>query len=458
MLLTIVYDRFAAESPLTLMTRMTLEHTFSAPARDAVFEQTRAAQYTRALTFSAVVDLMGLVVTGVRPSVNDAYHAVRHRRPVSLTAVYDKLQGLELPVATAMVHHVATRAGAVIEALGGALPAPLPGRRVRILDGNHLAATERRLAVARGSHAGPLPGLALVVLDPQHGVPVAVVPCEDAYTQERALWPQLAPLITAGDCWLGDRNFCTVGWLFTLHDRHATSVIREHANLPLRVTSRRKFVRRIDDGRVYTEWAEVCDEDGRVLRLRRITLVLDRPTRDGDREIRVLTTLPVREADAAKVLALYRRRWTVEKAFFEMATILDAELKPLGYPRAALFGFCVGLVAYTMVATLRAALRAQHGADLIEATVSNDHIATDVRAGWHGLTIMTTDADWEPYRTMPASELAAELKALAAHVRLGQIARKPRGLKKPVPPRTRFRDRPHVSTQRLLEGTPQSSS
>ena len=35
---------------------------------------------------------------------------------------------------------------------------------MRILDGNHLAATQRRLGVTRGHTAGPLPGQSLVVL------------------------------------------------------------------------------------------------------------------------------------------------------------------------------------------------------------------------------------------------------------------------------------------------------
>jgi len=41
----------------------------------------------------------------------------------------------------------------VIAAMGGQLPELLPGYRVRILDGNHLAATDRRLKVIRRSKA-----------------------------------------------------------------------------------------------------------------------------------------------------------------------------------------------------------------------------------------------------------------------------------------------------------------
>ncbi len=44
---------------------------------------------------------------------------------------------------------------------------PLPGYNVRILDGNHMRRTQRRLEVLHTVNAAPLPGHSLVVLDPQ---------------------------------------------------------------------------------------------------------------------------------------------------------------------------------------------------------------------------------------------------------------------------------------------------
>ena len=70
----------------------------------------------------------------------------------------------------------------------------LPGYRIHVLDGNHLAATERRLAVLRGCAAGPLPGHSLIVLEPEVGLVVQMVACEDGHAQERTL---LEPVIAA---------------------------------------------------------------------------------------------------------------------------------------------------------------------------------------------------------------------------------------------------------------------
>ena len=82
--------------------------------------------------------------------------------------------------------------------------------------------------------------------------------------------------------------------------------------------------------------------------LRRVTVELYRPTRDGETEIHVLTNLPKR-IGALRVAEVYRQRWTIEIAFHELAQNLEGEIETLGYPRAALFGFCMALVCYNVL-------------------------------------------------------------------------------------------------------------
>jgi len=116
-----------------------------------LFEEHADRQYTRSLLFSTMVDLMGVVVSKSRPSIHAAFQEVSETLPVSLAAVYDKLNGLEPQVTSALVRHTADKLAEVIVAMKGGLPPLMPGYRVRILDGNHLAATERRLKVLNRS-------------------------------------------------------------------------------------------------------------------------------------------------------------------------------------------------------------------------------------------------------------------------------------------------------------------
>ncbi len=161
MLLSKVLDRFVEKTPVSVMARAAMEHALAPEALDALFEEHADKQYTRELLFSSMVDLMGVVVSKVAPSVHAAYQAVAETLPVSLASIYNKLNNLEPSVTSALVRHTAERLTPVIATMGGQMPALLPGYRVRILDGNHLAATERRLQVLRQSKAGPLPGHAL---------------------------------------------------------------------------------------------------------------------------------------------------------------------------------------------------------------------------------------------------------------------------------------------------------
>jgi IS4 transposase len=118
--------------------------------------------------------------------------------------------------------------------------------------------------------------------------------------------------------------------------------------------------------------------EGQTLRVRRVTVVLDVPTTDGDTEIHIVTNLPAKKADALAIAELYRRRWTIEGRFYEVTQTLNCEPNTLGYPQAALFAFCLALVASNAVALLRASLRAVHEQNAVEE-MSRYYVALEVR-------------------------------------------------------------------------------
>lgn len=49
---------------------------------------------------------------------------------------------------------------------------------------------------------------------------------------------------------------------------------------------------------------------------------------------------------------------------------LNSEINTLGYPRSALFGFCITLVAYSVMSVVIAAIGSEHGADFVDKNVS----------------------------------------------------------------------------------------
>ena len=72
---------------------------------------------------------------------------------------------VELCVSAEFVRDAARQAAPVLDALQAELPPLVPGYRMKILDGNHLAASKHRIEALRQTWAAPLPGYILVVLD-----------------------------------------------------------------------------------------------------------------------------------------------------------------------------------------------------------------------------------------------------------------------------------------------------
>jgi IS4 transposase len=453
-----VFERFLAMSPLSVMARATVEHAFSPEALDDLFEQTAQLGYTRELLFSTTVDLMSLVACGQSPHVQAAFQHLQERVPVTLKSVYEKLQNIEPVVSAGFVHHVAGRCQGLIEELGGACRALLPGRRVRIIDGNHLAATQKRLKVLRGHSAGPLPGQSLAILDPALMLVTDLVPCEDGHTQERALLDQVLPLVCARDVWVADRNFCTVDFLVGIKERPACFVIRRHGNLTVEATTDYGPEVETETGWVSERAVWICRGDERVLEARSVRVRLREATEDGDTEVEILTNLPAEEVSAWKVALVYLNRWKIEGAFHELTVALNCELETLGYPKAALFGFAVAVAAYNVLAVLKAAMRAVHGEERVRQEVSGYYMALEWSMVCPGMMIALPAEEWVVFGRMPVKQLAAYLRDWATRINMKKIKKAPP--RKPTKNKTpRIQDdSPHISTARLLEEARKKSS
>ena len=442
------FDAFIQGRPIGVMARAIIEKLFDANRLDALFERTAERQYQRQLLFSSVVALMHAVVLGVEPSVYAAYRHRRHTLKVSDQAVYDKLDGMELGLSAALVRDSAQQAAPVIDQLKARRKPWLRGYRVRILDGNHLSATEHRLEELRTTWAAPLPGKILVVLEPETGLASDVFLTPDGHAQERSLLDEVLQTVREHDLWIADRNFCTLKFLLEIARKNGFFVVRQHGQVEGKLLGKRRFAAVGPTGRVYEQAIELT-LGGETLKLRRITIELTKATRDGDTALHLLTNLPKGKASARKVSELYRQRWTIETLFLEVTQTLACEIDTLCYPKAALFVFCLALLAANAVAVLKAALRATHGEEEADA-LSGYYLALEIQQVHEGMMIALPPASWKVVSGMNVPIFAKLLKQIAAHVDLAMYRKSPRGPKKPPPPKSRYRNGGHVSTHKLL--------
>jgi IS4 transposase len=441
--------------PLGILVRGTLEWLLDETTLERLFRQKAAEQYTRELTLSALVGLLIQVSAGLRASVFAAYKADQHRPEPTIStsyqALYGKLGRMEPAVAEALVRHSAEKLGTLVQRMPAATDDLLPGYRLRILDGNVLTGTDRRLSALRCWLNACLPGKSLVVYEPTLGLVTDLVLCEDAYTQERALLIQVVDRLLARDVVVADRNFCTTRFCFGVAKKRAFFVVREHArNVPWQSVSALEKRGQTETGTVYEQRVRVIDPDsGEHLILRRIELRLFQKTRDGERTIALLTNLPD-EVTALQIATLYRERWTIEKQFHFLTESLHCEIPGLGKPRAALFMFAMSLVASNALAVVRGSLREAHGRD-VEQEISGYYLADEIAADYRALQKYLPDDQWSGWRILTHKHLVRLLVEVARQVNVGALTRSRRGPKKPPAVKPVYNKKhKHFSTARLI--------
>ena len=441
-----IFERFVENTPLTVMVRAILERSFAPEALDALFEKTAEKQYNRDLLFSTVVGLMSLVVFGMYPSVSAAYKGFEKVIGVSKVSLYGKINGLEPKLAQALVRYSSEQLLSVRSEFPAANLAILPGYEIRIIDGNHIGSTEHRLKVLRPESAGALPGQTLVVLDPQRELVVDVFPEEDGHAQERSLLPQVLERVQPNEVWIADRNFCTSDFLTGIHQKKAFFVIREHKGLSWVDVSPLESMGHNESGELFEQTVQLVNG----LVLRRTVIQLKQTTRHGDQQVAILTNLPT-QITASIVAELYLKRWKIETMFQVITDTFHCELNTLGYPRAALFVFCMALLSFNILSIVRAALKQVHGKEIIETSLSNYYVVEDVQSTWRGMEIAILPEDWRIFAQMNAAEFVQSLRTWAAAVNLKRFRKSPRGAKKPTTKKKFDPKHPHVSTSRLLK-------
>jgi bacterioferritin-associated ferredoxin len=113
-----LFERFVEKSLVSVMMRGLMERVFAPESLNELFETTARVQYTKELLFSDLVELMVPVVCGLQPSVRASYQAQAEAMPASLSAVYSKLNGIELVVSQKLVRETAQEMREVVMQLG----------------------------------------------------------------------------------------------------------------------------------------------------------------------------------------------------------------------------------------------------------------------------------------------------------------------------------------------------
>jgi hypothetical protein len=439
-------DKFSEKCPFAVLAQIATRGVV-ADEFDAVFEEHRSQQYEKTLPFSAMATAVADVVLRFAENFRQAYKTHKEELRVSLTSFYNKINATELQVSEAIVSRAAERAAKLQDQLEYVPWEPLPGYNVYALDGNHLQESEKRLKPLRLLHDAPLAGTIVGRFDLQRQLFDRAYLLEDAHAQESTVLARVVNDLMPGDVMLADRHFCILSFLYETDERDAFFVVRQHGRFKGILVGTRRKIGRTETGTVYEQLIR-SNASPDALEMRRITVELDESTRDGDTVIHLLTNLSAK-VSALTVADLYRHRWEEETGYYYLTTTMTCELKSVCQPKAALFLFCMAMVAFNIRQVIFASMYAEHDEEAVN-NVSHHAISVEIQRYTDGMLVVFDDETWQRVVGHNAECLAERLREFSRRIDLRQYRKSKRGPKKKVvkPPRTR--PKTHVSTAKIL--------
>jgi Transposase DDE domain len=304
--------------------------------------------------------------------------------PVSITASYDKLGNLPVPVSETLLEEGTQRMNAVLPEIPAADPQPDCGADFEVFgaDGKAIKHLKRLLKPLRGLQAGILGARASVGLNLRTGLAVAMVGHLDGEAGEAALTEALvakfAALAGPGKLWLVvlDRLYCNLSF--------PPEVVKAGGHFLIRYCSNTTFVPDADrpaqefhdaEGRlVVQEWGwlgKVAKADRAYVR--RITTPL--PNGKG---ISVVTDLLDEvKYPAEAMLSTYQSRWGIETVFHQITDVFSLKHLIGTQPKAVLFQLSFCLLLYNALQVVRAHLASHQ--ECVAKTISNEKLFYDVK-------------------------------------------------------------------------------
>lgn len=441
-----VLDRFCTTAPFAVMTRI-LVQDFIGTHINSLFEDNRQSQYEYLASFQSVAMTVADVALRFCENFNQSYKKHADELQVSVQSFYAKTRGVEPAVSEAMVAQSALRAVEIQDALGMQPWVVIPGYRCLTVDGNVLAKSEKRLGVLRNVKGAPLPGKVVARFDVQRQLFDKAYVLLDGHAQESTCCERIVSDLKAKDVLIADRHYCIVLFMEAIAQAKACFVIRQHGRLPGVLLGKRKLVGKVETGTVYEQAMRLTANENAMV-VRRITVVLHEPTRDGAIEIHILANLP-NKISALLLADAYRHRWEEETAFNVLQMTLTCELSSVGHPKAATFLFCTSALAYNLRQTIFAALYAVHPEEEV-LEVSHLHLSKNVSDYTPGMLVSITPEQWNDFIPKTIKAIAELLKQIATKIPLSDFKKARRGPKKKKPFRSRNVASSHVSTAKLL--------
>ena len=304
-----------------------------------VFHTVRTTERQRCWSLEALVQFWLAVILRAPRALSQAlYETLEGSEPLfprveaTPEAFFQRCRDLRATFFAEVFAHFTARLLAAVPARYAAELAELTDRfpTICVVDGSRLAAIAHRLKLLWAERGVVLPGCLLAVYDVTRGLCRPLIFDADAAAPEHPRALAAMATLPPGALVLGDRLYCTGQWFAALTDQGCWGLVRRNRRLGL--YQRRRLRRAVHAGGRLDEWLVQAGGRGAAAPAVPLRYILWR----RGRTVRALLTnvLDPAQLSAPEALALYSRRWGIERLFFDLKEVLNLNRVYAGNPNA----------------------------------------------------------------------------------------------------------------------------
>jgi len=202
-----------------------------------------------------------------------------------------------------------------------------------------------------------IPGSVLVLYDLFRGVPRAVHFHEKLLGGEAGRLREVAHTVPTGTLLVADRGFSSVRLIAELAEKGIDAVIRLKSNI--KASDAEDVVRLEDDGALVLDRVVTIGTGQRAAKAR--VRLIEKTLADGSILRLAVTVTDRRKLSAKAVLALYRRRWAIERMFQHLKQVLNLQRFYAANTNAVAMQLYASAIVYAGLRATQGRLAQDHG-------------------------------------------------------------------------------------------------
>lgn len=344
-----------------------IHRVLSSAVCDEVFRKLRSKERARKWTLEAMLNFWVNVVTRAPTSLRaalDEYSGIKGssemRFEPSPSSYFERAQNLSWTFFRGLFDRFVQ---AMVPESFANFEVELQGQlkhfsQVWIVDGSSLARVSHRLKATRDVPQILLPGSVIVCHDLFRGIPRVVEFHEKLLGGEAARLRALLDGVPQGTLLVADRGYSSVRLLDEITSRKLACIVRMKRNHAMRLVQ--QLASQTDEGHEVTDCIVILGQGGPKSPQLKVRVITKRLAK-GETLRLVTTELDPVKLPALVALAVYRRRWKIERLFYDLKEVLNLSRFYAANTNAVAMQVYASAIVYVALRMAQGRIAHEHG-------------------------------------------------------------------------------------------------